>query len=80
MGAAQAFRAAAADQGIRLLADLSMPAGSGRAAELIAQAVAPGPQAIFFSARSADAVGLAVAAAGSSLMKVGATATTRRTY
>lgn len=70
-GAAQAFRSAAADQGIRLLADVSMPAGSGRADQLIAQAVAPGPQAIFFAARSADATSLAVAAAGSSLMKVG---------
>ena len=78
-GAAQAFRSAAADQGIRLLADVSMPAGSGRAADLIAQAVAPGPQAIFFAARSADAVNLAVAAAGSSLMRWGATATTRPT-
>lgn len=70
-GAAQAFRAAAADQGIRLLADVSMPAGSGRAAQVVAEAVAPGPQALFFAARSADAVNLAVAAAGSSLMKVG---------
>lgn len=70
-GAARAFRLAAADEGIRLLADVSMPAGSGRADEVIAQAVAPGPQAIFFAARSADAVNLAVAAARSSLMKVG---------
>lgn len=70
-GAATAFRAAAAQQGIRLLADVSMPAGSGRAAQVIAQAVAPGPQALFFAARSADAVNLAVAAAGASQMKVG---------
>lgn len=70
-GAAQAFRAAAAEQGIRLLADVSMPMGSGRAPQLIAEAIAPGPQAIFFAARSADAVNLAVAAAGSPLVKVG---------
>ncbi len=70
-GAAQAFRDAAAQQGIRLVADLSMPTGSAGAPGLIAQAIAAGPQAIFFAARSRDAVNLAVAAAGSSLVKVG---------
>jgi branched-chain amino acid transport system substrate-binding protein len=70
-GAAQAFRTAAAQQGIRLLADVSMPAGSSGAASLIAQATAPGPQAIFFAARSRDAVNLVVAAAGSTAVKVG---------
>ncbi len=70
-GAAQVFREAAADEGIRLLADVSMPTGSGGAADVIAQAVAPGPQAIFFAARSADAVRLAVAAAGAPQTKVG---------
>ncbi|MBL6634320.1 MAG: ABC transporter substrate-binding protein [Thermoleophilia bacterium] len=70
-GAAQAFRTAAAAQGIRLLADVSMPTGSAQAASLIAQATAPGPQAIFFAARSRDAVNLAVAAAGSAAVKVG---------
>ncbi len=70
-GAAQAFRVAAAQQGIRLLADVSMPTGSSGAASLIAQATAPGPQAIFFAARSRDAVNLVVAAGGSGAVKVG---------
>jgi branched-chain amino acid transport system substrate-binding protein len=70
-GAAQAFRQAAAAQGIRLLADVSMPMGSGEAARVIATAVAPAPQAIFFAARSREAVNLAVAAAGSQAVKVG---------
>lgn len=70
-GAAQAFRRAAAQQGIRLLADASMPTGSPDASALIAQATAPAPQAIFFAARSRDAVNLAVAAAASTAVKVG---------
>jgi branched-chain amino acid transport system substrate-binding protein len=70
-GAAQAFRSAAAREGIRLLADVSMPTGSSGAASLIAQATAPGPQALFFAARSRDAVNLVVAAAGSTAVKVG---------
>lgn len=70
-GAAQAFRQAAAAQGIRLLADASMPTGSADAAGVISRAVVPGPQAIFFAARSRDAVNLAMAASGSKAVKVG---------
>lgn len=70
-GAAAAFRSAAAAQGIRLLADVSMPTGSSGAAGVIAQAVAPGPQALFFAARSRDAVNLAQAATGFAGVKVG---------
>ncbi len=70
-GAARAFRSAATAQGITLLADITMPAGSGDAPAVIAQAVAPGPRAIFFAARSHDAAALAVAAAGFTGVKVG---------
>jgi len=70
-GAARAFRTAAAQQGILLLADVSMPAGSSDAASAIAGAVAPGPKAIFFAARSRDAVNLVVAAQASTAVKVG---------
>lgn len=71
VGAAAVFRTAAAAEGITLLADVSMPMGSADAPSVIAKAIAPGPQAIFFAARSADAANLAVAAAGSGAVKVG---------
>jgi branched-chain amino acid transport system substrate-binding protein len=70
-GAAAAFRRAAAGEGIALLADVTMRMGSADAASVIASATAPGPQAIFFAARSVDAVRLAMAAAGSTAVKVG---------
>jgi branched-chain amino acid transport system substrate-binding protein len=70
-GAAAAFRRAAAAEGITLLADASMPMGSSDAASVVDRAIAPGPQAIFFAARSADAVNLVGAAAGYGVVKVG---------
>ena len=70
-GAAAAFRRAAANEGITLLADVSMPMGSADAAAVVSRATAPGPGAIFFAARSVEAVNLAVAAAGFRGVKVG---------
>ena len=70
-GAAAQFRAAAAAQGITLTADVTMPMGSPNADAVVAQAVATGPQAIFFAARSTDASNLLVAAAGFTGTKVG---------
>lgn len=70
-GAARAFRSAADAQGIRLVADITMPTGSSESASVIARALAGGPQAVFFAARSRDAVNLVVAAQGYAGVKVG---------
>jgi branched-chain amino acid transport system substrate-binding protein len=72
-GAAAAFRAAAASHGITVSAEVSMPTGSSDAAAraLIAEARAGAPDALFFAARSTDAVRLAVAATGFPGVKVG---------
>lgn len=70
-GAANQFRAAAAAQGITLVADVSMPQGSSNAPAVLAAAEAANPQAIFFAARDTDATNLLSASAGYAGVKVG---------
>ncbi len=72
-GAAAAFRAAAATNGITIVADATMAMGSGAAGAeaAVATASAARPQAIFFAARSDEATQLAQAAAGLSVVRVG---------
>jgi branched-chain amino acid transport system substrate-binding protein len=70
-GAANEFRRAAARQGVRLVADLSVPTGTADLAEVVAAAGAAAPDALFFAARSTDAAILLAAAADVDAVKVG---------